>query len=489
MYARHFGLRGEPFALTPDPAFLYLSPDHEEALAALKVGLESRRGLMLMVAEVGMGKTTLLYSMLSELGPNIHTAYLSNTRLSFDELLRQALGDLGAQCESRDRVDMLAALNAFLLHCAAVDETAALVIDEAQNLDDETFENLRLLSNYETYTDKLLQIVLVGQPELEAKLARPSLRQVAERVAVRCHINPLSRQESMRYLEHRLGKTGGSLFDLFSPAAREILLWQARGIPRRLNILFHSALLFAYGRGRERVTWREAQAAVREKRGRGLVTIGHRASFRASGGTSFSDAGLWRFAAIGAGAAAAVVLALGWGAGGNVGARSNVETHADVPVEVAAPAPVPAPAPVEPPRAEVPPPAVADAAPVAEPAPEQVVREPEPETVVGADEAQIAAAPVAAEPAVEPEPEPEPQAVADPVPAAPEVAERGRPREIVVPNGTSLTAITLRYYGSTSPALVRRIKAMNPRIVNPDKILAGDRLRLPDAVGTEGGAR
>src|SRR5262249_31344283 len=150
-------------------------------------------------------------------------------------------------------------------------ETAALVIDEAQNLDEETFEDLRLLSNYESYTDKLLQIVLVGQPELDVKLARPSLRQVTERVAVRCHINPLTQTESLHYLEHRLRVAGGTL-DIFTPAALRLMTWKARGIPRRLNILCHSAMLFAYGRGASRVSFREARAAVREKQGRGLIT-------------------------------------------------------------------------------------------------------------------------------------------------------------------------------------------------------------------------
>src|SRR5262245_11871001 len=164
MYTGHFHLRSEPFSLTPDPAFLYLSPGHAEALAALKVGLEGRRGLMVMVGEVGMGKTTILYSLLTELGEGIKTAYVSNTKLPFDDLLRQALSDFGVACASRDRVELLSALNGFLRQCAADGTTAALVVDEAQNLENDVFENLRLLSNYETYTEKLLQIVLVGQP-------------------------------------------------------------------------------------------------------------------------------------------------------------------------------------------------------------------------------------------------------------------------------------------------------------------------------------
>jgi general secretion pathway protein A len=454
MYAPHFGLRSEPFSLTPDPAFLYLSPDHAEALAGLKIGLENRRGLMLMIAEVGMGKTTLLYSMLDQLDPQVHTAYLSNTRLSFDELLQQALADLGNPCTSRSRVDLLNTLNTFLHERASAGETAALIIDEAQNLDEETFEDLRLLSNYETYTDKLLQIVLVGQPELDVKLARPNLRQVTERVAVRCHINPLSRAESLRYLEHRLRVAGGDI-QIFTPAALEFIIWKARGIPRRLNILCHSAMLFAYGRGARRVSFREARAAIREKQGRGLVTINPRRRFIADRNTT-SDLPTWRIAAA---AAAGGAFVLGWGSG-YLGGRSATDVPASNPGRIvqmneAAAAPSAVDEPKAPPVARpieaveqqptpVPPPAAHDevAVPAAPPAPEQAVPN------------------VAPEPALAP-------------------AEQPGIREIVVPRGTSLSALTHQYYGGGSPRLMQRIRDLNPKITDVDEIFAGDRLKLP----------
>ncbi|MCC6849205.1 MAG: AAA family ATPase [Deltaproteobacteria bacterium] len=440
MYASHFGLAAEPFSLTPDPAFFYLSPDHAEALAGLKIGLESRRGLMLMIAEVGMGKTTLLYSMLDQLDPRVHTAYLSNTRLSFDDLLRQALTDFGRSCANRDRVDLLNALNAFLHERASAGETAALIIDEAQNLDEATFEDLRLLSNYETYTDKLLQIVLVGQPELDTKLARPSLRQVTERVAVRCHINPLTTAESLRYLEHRLRVAGGSI-DVFTPAALRLLVWKARGIPRRLNILCHSAMLFAYGRGAARVSFREARAAVREKQGRGLVTINPRRRFVSASSTP-SDAQPWRIAAA---AAAGIAFVLGYG-GGYIGGRSDPDAPLAAPTRIirmneAAAAPsngdgaLAAPA-VEAPKAET------VEAPTPGPSPERAV------------EQAVAT-------------------VAEPAPAPPEF------REIVVPRGTSLSALAQQYYGEGGPKLMQRIRDLNPQILDADHIYAGDRLRLP----------
>jgi general secretion pathway protein A len=457
MYAPHFGLRSEPFSLTPDPAFFYLSPDHAEALAGLKIGLENRRGLMLMIAEVGMGKTTLLYSMLDQLDPQVHTAYLSNTRLSFDELLQQALADLGNPCTSRSRVDLLNSLNTFLHERASAGETAALIIDEAQNLDEETFEDLRLLSNYETYTDKLLQIVLVGQPELDVKLARPNLRQVTERVAVRCHINPLSRAESLRYVEHRLRVAGGSI-EIFTPAALEFLIWKARGIPRRLNILCHSSMLFAYGRGARRVSFREARAAIREKQGRGLVTINPRRRFVADRGAT-SDLPTWRVAAA---AAVGGAFVLGWGSG-YIGGRSATDaptstSGAIVQMNEAAAAPS---AVGEPTAAVVVPPVEAVAqqpTPVASPAAHDEMTAPAPNAQPGEEHAAVV------------------QAAPEAPPAA--VAPTGF-REIVVPRGTSLSALTHQYYGAGSQRIMQRIRDLNPKITDVDEIFAGDRLRLP----------
>ena len=275
MYWRHFNLTAEPFSLTPDPSFLYLSPVHAEAFAAMTMGLRERRGLITMIGEVGTGKTTLVYSLLSGLGPEIHTAYISNARLSFDGILRLALRDFGVPCASANNADLLDAFNKFLLDCATQGTTAALVIDEAQNLSQETFEDLRLLSNFETYTHKLLQIVLVGQPELDAKLREPSLRQVAERVAVRCVVNPLTRGQSRQYLEHRLAAVNGSL-SLFTGPALRLLIGRSRGIPRSLNILAHNAMLFAYGEESSRVVRRFVAAAVSEKEGNTIVRLWRR---------------------------------------------------------------------------------------------------------------------------------------------------------------------------------------------------------------------
>ena len=273
MYWRRFNLTGEPFSLTPDPAFLYLSSIHAEAYAALTMGLKERRGLISMIGEVGTGKTTLVYSLLSTVGPEIHTAYISNARLSFDGILRSALRDFGVRGDNLHGVDLLDAFNEFLQGCARQGTTAALVIDEAQNLSHDTFEDLRLLSNFETYKHKLLQIVLVGQPELDSKLRDPALRQVAERIAVRCHVNPLTAQETRHYIDHRLSAVGGSS-DIFTETALRTIISRSAGIPRAVNILCHNAMLFAYGQAKSKVTRAMVLEAVHEKEGVGLVRTG-----------------------------------------------------------------------------------------------------------------------------------------------------------------------------------------------------------------------
>lgn len=301
MYWRHLNLTAEPFSLSPDPAFLYLSPVHAEAFAAITMGLRERRGVMTMIGEVGTGKTTLVYSLLSGLGPDFHTAYISNARLSFDGILRSALQDFDVPCEANDRVDLLDTFNSFLHRCANEGTTAVLVVDEAQNLSYETFEDLRLLSNFETYRHKLLQIVLVGQPELDTKLRDPALRQVSERVAVRCNVNPLTHAQAKQYIDHRLRAVNGSI-NLFTKPALRLLVSRSRGIPRSINILCHNALLFAYGEGKNRVTRSVIRGAVREKQGRGLVRFDKGARARIASGVGipsgrFASGRSWMLAA------------------------------------------------------------------------------------------------------------------------------------------------------------------------------------------------
>jgi type II secretory pathway predicted ATPase ExeA len=272
MFTDHFRLSAEPFGITPDPSYVYLGPEHREALAALQYGLLERRGFITLIGEVGTGKTTLLYTLLSNLGPEVRAAYVAYTAQPFVDLLAAALRDFGVTPAGMSKRELLDALNAFLLEQEERGATTALLIDEAQNVSDETFEELRLLSNFETYERKLLQIVLVGQPELWDRLSQPHLRQLRERVTVRPRIDPLSRREVRRYLEHRLQRVGATSCTLFSPCALRVIVARSRGIPRRINNLCHNALLFAYGRGVRRVTARMArdvQSEMNERRSAG----------------------------------------------------------------------------------------------------------------------------------------------------------------------------------------------------------------------------
>jgi general secretion pathway protein A len=508
MYKRHFKLAAEPFSLTPDPAFLYASRGHAEALAALKIGLQGRRGLMVMTGEVGTGKTTLLYSLLNELGDGVRTAYISNTMLSLDQMLRQALADFQVPCDTRDKLELLTALNTFLVQCATEGTTAALVIDEAQNLEEPVFENIRLLSNFETFTTKLLQIVLVGQPELDAKLRRSGLRQVAERIAVRCHINPLSRAESRKYIAHRLRCAGGSL-DLFTEPALRLVVGKSQGIPRRINILCHNALLFTYGRGAQRVGRSMVRAAVREREGRGLVTLRSR-----SPGTSAAPAPprRWLRPALGIASAAVAV--------GVVAGMSFSDPGLWHRSQLAEPVSPPHDVPAALTKHELPPLAVdstpsrlmEDAANDLRPARgerERAMNSGEGSALLSVSgdglvkasggvlqrPAIAAAAPpadstgkgevAAAAPAEAAAPASTVAVAADsPAPQAAETAlsaaAEGPARIVRVAPGATLTSLVQDVYGSVTPSLLSQVQMANPQISDLNYILAGDTLRFPE---------
>jgi general secretion pathway protein A len=259
----HFRLKANPFSMTPDPAFLYLSESHAEALAGLKLSLLERRGLACMTGEVGTGKTTLLYSLLSTLGAEVETAYVNNPALPVDQILKAILEDFELEGHGSTKLELLNALNDFLLHCAGRGVTVALIFDEAQVLSDEAFEEIRLLLNFENYDQKLLQIILVGQQELGIRLQSWKLRQLADRVAIRCRLEPLSYSDSRKYIGHRLEAAGGSS-DLFTHQALRLIAKKCRGIPRRINVVCHNAMLYAYGDGVRKVDHKMANEAIRE---------------------------------------------------------------------------------------------------------------------------------------------------------------------------------------------------------------------------------
>ena len=242
MFLDYYGLPDQPFGATPDPRFLYFSRTHREAQASLWYGIHSRRGFVALVATPGMGKTTLLLQLLERLRSSARTAFLFQTQCDSRQFLRYLLGDLGLDSREQDPVRMHEQLNELLLREAAANRRVVVIIDEAQNLDESVLETVRLLSDFETPREKLMQIVLAGQPDLAAKLARPSLAQLGQRIGVLCRLDPLSPTETALYIQHRLQVAGNRNGLIFTSAALESIAEHSQGIPRNINTICFNAL-------------------------------------------------------------------------------------------------------------------------------------------------------------------------------------------------------------------------------------------------------
>jgi general secretion pathway protein A len=254
MYNSYFGFLESPFSVTPDPRFFYTNPIYQEAYAIPRYGIEAKKGFIVVTGEVGTGKTTLLRKLMRNLEDTVHSVFIFNTDLSFPELLQLILHDLGLAPKEASKVTMLQELNDYLIKQLKQGHTVATLIDEAQNLSDDALENLRLLSNLETDQEKLLQIVLMGQPELEAKLDQPKLRQLKQRVALQCRLAPLKDEEVGPYIDFRLSAVGYEDKDLFHPDAIQQIAFYSKGIPRLMNIICDNALLCAYARSKKIVS-------------------------------------------------------------------------------------------------------------------------------------------------------------------------------------------------------------------------------------------
>jgi general secretion pathway protein A len=251
MYNNYFGFRESPFSITPDPRFFYTNPVYLEAYANLRYGIEAKKGFIVITGEVGTGKTTLLRKLLRSLEDTVHSVFIFNTYLTFPELLQITLHDLGLAPKDASKVTMLQELNDYLIKQLKQGHTVAMLIDEAQNLSAEVLEDLRLLSNLETDREKLLQIVLVGQPELEAKLDQPTIRQLKQRVALQCRLDPLKDEEVGPYIDFRLRAAGYEGKGLFHRDAIQQIAFYSKGIPRLMNIICDGALLIAYAESRK----------------------------------------------------------------------------------------------------------------------------------------------------------------------------------------------------------------------------------------------
>ncbi|MGA2401109.1 MAG: AAA family ATPase [Syntrophobacteraceae bacterium] len=248
MYLNFYKLEKHPFHITPDPEFLFLSASHREAISSIVYGIEQRKGFIAITGEVGVGKTTILRSYLQQIDPNkFKIIYIFNTALSFHQLLKQIVFELGIPVANEDAYELVNRLFQYIIREYNKKQSIIFIIDEAQNMPTDTLERLRLLSNLETAEDKLLQIILVGQPELETKLEMPELRQLKQRIAVYGRINPLGPDESMAYIVHRLMKASTFYSPIFTQDAMNIIIEEARGIPRVINILCDNALITGLG--------------------------------------------------------------------------------------------------------------------------------------------------------------------------------------------------------------------------------------------------
>ena len=269
MYTEFYGLREKPFSLSPDPRFLFLSASHREALAHLLYGIEQGEGFIAITGEVGTGKTTLCRTLLQRLEPGSEIAFLFNPQLSGLELLQAITAEFGLPVEGQSRRELMAQLNAFLLTKKQEGRRVLLLIDEAQNLDSEALEQVRLLSNLETDTQKLIQIVLIGQPELDAMLESPHLRQLRQRISVRWRLNSLSASETREYIRHRLRVAAGKPLEVFTEMALREVHRRSTGIPRIVNRLCDRALLAGYSDGSREIGLGAVAQAQRELEGGG----------------------------------------------------------------------------------------------------------------------------------------------------------------------------------------------------------------------------
>jgi general secretion pathway protein A len=263
----YYGLSEAPFAITPNPRFLFFSPKHREAFNHLLYGIRERKGFVQLTGEVGAGKTTLCRALLEQLGENVSTALILNPALNAEQLIKTIALEFGLDVRGSDHLEVIALINDFLLHQLSEGRETVLIIDEAQNLTNELLEQVRLLSNLETDDRKLLQIVLMGQPELRERLNHHGLRQLRQRITVRYHLRPLGRLEVCQYIQHRLQVSGARGMPYFTQPALWRIFRYSGGVPRLVNAVCDKALLAGFVRQADRIDFRTVGRAVRELEG------------------------------------------------------------------------------------------------------------------------------------------------------------------------------------------------------------------------------
>ena len=263
-YLDHFNLKEQPFRLTPDPEFVYWSKQHARAKAYMESTIWLADGFVVITGEIGSGKTTLLQSFLSELEDDVVYAVVSQTQLTATQFLQAVLTEFGFKPFDKRKVELLDMLNMFLIEQYANGKKVVLIVDEAQNLSKKVLEEIRMLSGIETHKEKVLRIILAGQPELKETLESPSLKQLVQRVRLRFHLGPLGATELKSYIDHRVEVAGGSAQELFTDDSLEVIYRYSGGVPRLVNTLCDTALLCAFADSKERVSAEDIQAAVDE---------------------------------------------------------------------------------------------------------------------------------------------------------------------------------------------------------------------------------
>jgi len=267
MYESFYGLRERPFRLTPDPRYLFLSTKHKEAFAHMLYGIKYRSGFVQITGEIGTGKTLICRTLLRQVDPKTEVAFIFNPCLDAEELLKNINEEFGIRSDVTSRKGLIDELNEYLLEQRRLGKSCVLVIDEAQNLTVEVLEQIRLLSNLETETDKLLQIMLIGQPELDEMLALPEMRQLAQRITARYHLLPLDHTETLQYIAHRLRKAGGRDKVKFTRGALKLIYRFSGGTPRLINAVCDRALLTGYTLEKRQITSRIVKKAINEIEG------------------------------------------------------------------------------------------------------------------------------------------------------------------------------------------------------------------------------
>jgi len=265
MYQKFFGFSAKPFNTTPDSRFFFPSPKHTEALNSLIYAIGERKGFVVVTGEIGAGKTTVTRTLLSKLEPSTKVAYITNTHLTCKELIAEILDELEVEYKGGSKQKLLSQLNNYLIQQLAQDTNVVLIIDEAQNLTPKVLEEIRMLSNLETEKEKLIQIILIGQPQLKVKLENARLVQFKQRIAMYYHLNPLTKDESRDYITHRLKLVSSNGVDIFSPRALDVIYEHSSGIPRLINLICDSALLSGYVYETKNITEKIINEVLKER--------------------------------------------------------------------------------------------------------------------------------------------------------------------------------------------------------------------------------